>query len=66
MDLRLRFGIPSINYTERSCIIVVEIADDTGTILIGIAVEHCLGSDCLKLIWHYNDFAVKKRLNEFA
>lgn len=39
MDLRLRFGMPSIDYTERTCIIVVEIAGDTGTILIGTVVD---------------------------
>ena len=39
MDLRLRFGMPSIDYTERTCIIVVEIAGSTGTILIGIVVD---------------------------
>jgi len=39
MDLRLRFGMPSIDYTERTCIIVVEIAGSTGTVLIGIVVD---------------------------
>jgi purine-binding chemotaxis protein CheW len=39
MDLRLRFGMPSIDYTERTCIIVVEIAGNAGTILIGIVVD---------------------------
>ena len=39
MDLRLRFGMPSIDYTERTCIIVVEIDGNTGTILIGIVVD---------------------------
>jgi purine-binding chemotaxis protein CheW len=39
MDLRLRFGMPSIDYTERTCIIVVEIAGSTETILIGIVVD---------------------------
>lgn len=39
MDLRLRFGMPSIDYTERTCIIVVEIAGNSGTILIGIVVD---------------------------
>ena len=39
MDLRLRFGMPSIDYSERTCIIVVEIEGNSGTILIGIAVD---------------------------
>ena len=39
MDLRLRFGMPSIDYTERTCIIVVEIAGSTGTVQIGIVVD---------------------------
>ena len=39
MDLRLRFGMPSIDYTERTCIIVVEIAGPSSTILVGIVVD---------------------------
>jgi purine-binding chemotaxis protein CheW len=39
MDLRLRFGMPSIDYSERTCIIVVEIAGNSGTILVGIVVD---------------------------
>ena len=39
MDLRLRFGMPPIDYSERTCIIVVEIAGQAGTILIGIVVD---------------------------
>jgi purine-binding chemotaxis protein CheW len=39
MDLRLRFGMPPIDYTERTCIIVVEIAGQSGTILVGIVVD---------------------------
>ena len=39
MDLRLRFGMPSIDYSERTCIIVVEIGGQTGTILAGIVVD---------------------------
>jgi purine-binding chemotaxis protein CheW len=39
MDLRLRFGMMSIDYTERTCIIVVEISGQTGTILVGIVVD---------------------------
>jgi hypothetical protein len=32
VDLRLRFGMEAIDYTERTCIIVVEIAGDAGTV----------------------------------
>jgi len=39
MDLRLRFGLPAIDYTERTCIIVVEIAGQAGTVQVGIVVD---------------------------
>ncbi len=39
IDLRLRFGMEAIDYTERTCIIVVEIASETGTVQIGIVVD---------------------------
>jgi purine-binding chemotaxis protein CheW len=39
MDLRLRFGMESIDYTERTCIIVVEIEGASGNIQIGIVVD---------------------------
>lgn len=39
MDLRLRFGMPSMDYSERTCIIVVEIDGQAGTILVGIVVD---------------------------
>ncbi|WP_028313465.1 chemotaxis protein CheW [Desulfatibacillum aliphaticivorans] len=39
VDLRLRFGIEGIDYTERTCIIVVEIASEGGTVQIGIVVD---------------------------
>jgi purine-binding chemotaxis protein CheW len=39
MDLRLRFGMPSIEYSDRTCIIVVEIDGQAGTILVGIVVD---------------------------
>ncbi len=39
MDLRLRFGMDSMAYTERTCIIVVEIDGSNGTIQIGIVVD---------------------------
>jgi len=39
IDLRLRFGMGEIDYTERTCIIVVEIEGQTGTVMIGIVVD---------------------------
>ena len=39
IDLRLRFGMEELEYTERTCIIVVEIEGQTGIILIGIVVD---------------------------
>ena len=35
IDLRLRFGMDPSDYTERTCIIVVEIQGEAGNILIG-------------------------------
>jgi len=39
VDLRLRFGMDAIDYTERTCIIVVEIEGQAGTVMIGIVVD---------------------------
>ena len=39
IDLRLRFGMGEIDYTERTCIIVVEIEGQAGRVLIGIVVD---------------------------
>ena len=39
LDLRLRFGMPEIEYTERTCIIVVEINGQAGKIQIGSVVD---------------------------
>jgi purine-binding chemotaxis protein CheW len=39
VDLRLRFGMEEIDYTDRTCIIVVEIEGDASTIQIGIVVD---------------------------
>jgi len=39
IDLRLRFGMESIEYSERTCIIVVEIQSASGRIPIGIVVD---------------------------
>ncbi len=39
VDLRLKFGLEAIGYTERTCIIVVEIAGQEASVLIGIVVD---------------------------
>ncbi len=39
IDLRLRFGMESIDYNERTCIIVVEIDGQSGSVQIGIVVD---------------------------
>jgi purine-binding chemotaxis protein CheW len=39
IDLRLKFGMESIPYAERTCIIVVEVDSSSGTMLIGIVVD---------------------------
>ncbi|MBC8392467.1 MAG: purine-binding chemotaxis protein CheW [Deltaproteobacteria bacterium] len=39
IDLRLRFGMDAIDYTERTCIIVVEIDGSAGTVQIGVVVD---------------------------
>lgn len=39
MDLRLRFGMEEIDYTERTCIVVVEIEGTSGTVMIGVVVD---------------------------
>lgn len=39
VDLRLKFGIDPIDYTERTCIIVVEISSASKTISMGIVVD---------------------------
>jgi purine-binding chemotaxis protein CheW len=39
IDLRLRFGLDATAYTERTCIIVVEIHGESGSIPLGIVVD---------------------------
>jgi purine-binding chemotaxis protein CheW len=39
IDLRVRFGMNSVSYTERTCIVVVEIDAVTGRLHIGIVVD---------------------------
>ena len=39
IDIRLRFGVNSIDYTDRTCIVVVEIDSNSGSLHIGIVVD---------------------------
>ena len=39
LDLRLRFDMPEIDYTDRTCIVVVEISGHAGTVQIGLVVD---------------------------
>jgi len=39
MDLRLKFSIDAIPYSDRTCIIVVEFESQDSTVLIGIVVD---------------------------
>lgn len=39
VDLRLKFEMEEMTYTERTCIIVVEIGGQGGSVLIGIVVD---------------------------
>jgi purine-binding chemotaxis protein CheW len=39
VDLRLKFGLPKADYTQRTCIIVVQIRGELGSMLMGIVVD---------------------------
>jgi purine-binding chemotaxis protein CheW len=39
VDLRLKLGFPARQYDERTCIIVVEVALQTATVMMGIVVD---------------------------
>jgi len=39
VDLRLKFGIEAMDFTERTCIIVVEITNSAQKVMIGILVD---------------------------
>jgi purine-binding chemotaxis protein CheW len=39
IDLRLKFGLTSINYTQRTCIIVVQVMSGSILLLMGIVVD---------------------------
>lgn len=40
MDLRIRLGMEEMDYSERTCIVVVEVSTDKGKKKIGIVVDH--------------------------
>jgi len=39
VDLRLKFGLPEVEYSQRTCIIVVQAQTETATMLMGIVVD---------------------------
>jgi purine-binding chemotaxis protein CheW len=39
VDLRLKFGLPAIEYTQRTCIIVVQVRGELGAIQVGLVVD---------------------------
>ena len=40
IDVRLKFGFASQDYTERTCIIVVDVTLPAGPVMMGIIVDH--------------------------
>jgi purine-binding chemotaxis protein CheW len=39
MDLRMRFGVDAAEYTERTCIVVVEVDSGSGNLMVGLIVD---------------------------
>ena len=39
IDLRLKFGLPAAEYTQRSCIIVTQVQGESASVLMGIVVD---------------------------
>src|SRR5271165_1695319 len=39
VDLRIKFGLPASDHTQRTCIIVVQVGGETHSILMGIIVD---------------------------
>lgn len=39
VDLRLRFGMDEVDYTETTCILVVDLTGQAGNILMGVVVD---------------------------
>lgn len=40
--LRLKFGMPQVEYTQRTCIVVVQVQGETGPLLVGVVVDGVL------------------------
>jgi purine-binding chemotaxis protein CheW len=39
IDLRLKFTMPALEYTHRTCIVVVQVAGQHGSVLMGVVVD---------------------------
>jgi purine-binding chemotaxis protein CheW len=39
IDLRLKFGLPAVDYGQRTCIIVAQVPGEAGPILMGVIVD---------------------------
>jgi purine-binding chemotaxis protein CheW len=39
VDLRLKFGLPEVEYTQRTCIVVVQVQAESHNLLMGIVVD---------------------------
>src|SRR5436305_8097959 len=39
IDLRLKFGLPSVEYGQRTCIIVAQVQGESGPLLMGVVVD---------------------------
>jgi len=39
IDLRLKFGLPAAEYTQRTCIIVTQVQGESSVVLMGIVVD---------------------------
>lgn len=39
IDLRLKFGMPAAEYTQRTCIIVTQVRGEAGAVFMGIVVD---------------------------
>lgn len=39
VDLRLKFGLPEVEYTQRTCIIVVQVQTETRSMMMGTVVD---------------------------
>ena len=39
IDLRLKFGLPAAEYTQRTCIIVTQVQGESASVMMGIIVD---------------------------